>query len=569
MASTATQTTIPAHAESKPLRWLRLPMVLYALILTSHMPMLALQSRNMWPVEHYRYFPFLLGAFAYLVWRRWQEIPGPTECRPNRSSFLALLASFGLLAASQLLWSPWLGTVAAILSALAVVLSFGRMHTSRVLPVWLLLWLLLPLPFHWDERLILWLQGFSSQGGSQMLDYLGYNHVLAGYVIDIPGHQFLVEEACSGVQWLFAILAMAAILAVWLRRPLVHGVLLIASAAFWTVAANVIRVTLVVVLYVQRGVDIGDGWTQAMFGVGLFVVALLMLLSTDRLLWFLLGPPVPGEEHDWLGEPAASDSTVAESHTDVPAPVTTGMRLVMLNLIALAFLSVGVLQTAMGVNRRFARSERISFAEDDHRDDRVPLSDVLSEATLPERLAALKRVESKVQTRSPNSDRGRYSIAWRYAGPQRDAIVSVDFPFAGWHDLAGCYQSRGWEVESWTVMEGDGVHDAFQAPFAELRMKDATARHGHLLVTQFTAEGDALAPPSTLGRSLSAWCVAARNRVLKRFGDLGPEPTTVQVQMLVTSDLPLSDEHHQQARQAFEQAVRQIAEQLWPKGQTP
>ena len=68
-----------------------------------------------------------------------------------------------------------------------------------------------------------------------------YNHVLAGYVIDISGHQFVVEEACRGVQTLFALVAMAAILAVRLRRPLVHGALLVASAVFWAIAVNVIR----------------------------------------------------------------------------------------------------------------------------------------------------------------------------------------------------------------------------------------------------------------------------------------------------------------------------------------
>ena len=566
MASTATQTTTSALPESKPLRWLRLPLVLYALILASHVPMLALQLRHMWLAERYRYFPFLLAAVAYLVWRRWQEIPGLANCRPNRFSFLALLASFGLLAASQVLWSPWLGTMAVIISALAVVLSLGRPLASRVLPVWMLLWLLLPLPFRWDGRLILWLQGLSSQGGSQMLDYLGYDHVLAGYVIQIPGHQFLVEEACSGVQTLFALVAMAAILAVWLRRPLVHGALLVASAVFWAIAVNVIRVTLVVVLYVERGVDVGNGWPQTMFGIGLFVLVLLFLLSTDRLLLFLLGPLGLVKEDAPLRGPDGPDPSAVREQTDAAIPGTNGMSLVMLNFVALAFLSIGVVQTATGVNRRLARNDGISFADDDRRGDRVPLSDVLSEATLPERLGALERVEFKVETRSPNSDRGRYSIAWHYKGSQEDAIVSLDFPFVGWHNLAGCYQARGWQVESWTVVEQDTVEETLGAPCAELQMKDASARRGHVWVRQFTGEGHALAPPSTPGRSLSAWCAAARDRVFNRFGKMVEEPSTLQIQMLITSDLPLDDEHHQRAMRAFQDAVRQITKQLWPEG---
>ncbi|MBC8875344.1 MAG: exosortase U, partial [Planctomycetes bacterium] len=401
---------------------------------------------------------------------------------------------------------------------------------------------------------------------SQMLDYLGYNHVLAGYVIQIPGHQFLVEEACSGVQTVFALLATAAVLAVWLRRPLVHGALLVASAVFWAIAVNVIRVTLVVVLYVERGVDVGNGWPQTMFGIGLFVLVLLFLLSTDRLLLFLLGPLGLVKEDAPLRGPDGPDPSAVREQTDAAIPGTNGMSLVMLNFVALAFLSIGVVQTATGVNRRLARNDGISFADDDRRGDRVPLSDVLSEATLPERLGALERVEFKVETRSPNSDRGRYSIAWHYKGSQEDAIVSLDFPFVGWHNLAGCYQARGWQVESWTVVEQDTVEETLGAPCAELQMKDASARRGHVWVRQFTGEGHALAPPSTPGRSLSAWCAAARDRVFNRFGKMVEEPSTLQIQMLITSDLPLDDEHHQRAMRAFQDAVRQITKQLWPEG---
>lgn len=570
MADSVTQTATSAPAEAKPLPWLRLPAVLYALILAAHLPMLAVQLRKMWLIEHYRYFPFLLAAFAYLAWRRWQQTSGHKTCHPTRASLAVLFVSFALLAASQLLWSPWLGTVAAILVVLAVILSFGRLIAPRLVPVWLLLWLLLPLPFRWDERSILWLQGVSSQGGSLLLDHLGCNHVLAGYVIEIPRHQFLVEEACSGVQSLFALLAIAAILAVWLRRPLVHGLVLFASAAFWAVAVNVIRVTLVVWLFVQNGVDIGSGWQHSVFGVGLFVGELLMLLGTDRLLLLLLEPlPLPAEEESQSSLETASHQVTVDGESEAAPQGSSGLRLVLLNFIAFAFLSAAVIQAAMLVYPRPSHGEHLPIARTDHGDDRVPLAGILSEGALPQNLGGRKRAEFRALTRSRNTDLGRYSIAWRYAGSKDDAVVSVDFPFVGWHYLTGCYQSRGWEIESRTVVENDESQDVTSAPFVELSMRDATARRAYMLVSQFTGAGQRQTPPATPGLSLSAWYVAARNRVLSRFVDLGAEPTTIQIQMLVTSDLPLSDEQRQQALQAFEEATRRITNQLWPKEKTP
>ena len=569
----ATQTVTSAPAEAALLRSLRLPLVAYVLILVSHLPMLVLQLRKMWLTEHYRYFPFLLAAFAFLAWHRWQQISGAKVCRPTRASLAVLFVSFVLLATSQLLWSPWLGTVAAILGVLAVILSFGRSVASSVAPVWLLLWLLLPLPFRWDERFILWLQGISSQGGSFLLDYFGCNHVLAGYIIEIPGRYFLVEEACSGVQSLFTLLATAAILAVWLRRPVIHGLLLIASAAFWAIAVNVIRVTLVVSLFVQGGIDVGAGWQHAAFGAGLFVVELLMLLTTDRLLLFLIEPiglhAAPAEED---APPGESDETVracVERESDLPIHVRHGARLVILGFIATAFVAVGVIQAATLVYHRPSHAERLPVARAGRGNDRVPLADVLLEGALPQTLGTWERAEFRALARSRNSDLGRYSISWHYTGAKEDAIVSVDFPFVGWHYLTGCYQSRGWEIESRTVIEHDQPQELLDAAFVELSMRDATARRGYMLVSQFTGAGDRQIPPATPGLSLSAWYVAARNRVLNRFVDLGAEPTTIQIQMLVTSDLPLNDEQRQQARQAFEEAIRQIAKQLWPKEETP
>lgn len=570
MTSTATQTATSAPAERALLRYLRMPMLAYVIILGSHLPMLTLQLRKMWLVEHYRYFPFLLAAVAYLFWTRWRAIPARPTCRPTRSSLAVVLVSLVLFVASEMLWSPWLGTVAAILSALAVFLSFGGRAASCAVPVWLLLWLMLPLPFRWDERLILWLQGISSQGGSLLLDYFGCNHVLAGYVIEIPGRQFLVEEACSGVQSLFTLVATAAILAVWLRRGFVHAVLFIVSAAFWAIAANVIRVTLTVSLFVQNGVDIGSGWTHTVFGLGLFVGELLMLLSTDQLLLLILErPPQPVEEDESTDVQAAPDQLVVNEETAAARRKSNGLGLVALNLFAAAFLAVAVMHAATFAYQRPKHGESAPVAGTAGEDRRVPLSDVLSEGTLPRKLGAWERHDFRARARTRNNDLGRYSISWRYTGAKEDAEVSVDFPFVGWHYLTGCYQSRGWEIESRTVVEGDESQDAIGATFVELRMRDATARRGYMLVSQFAGAGAQQTPPATPGISLSAWAVAARNRVLSRFVDLGSQPTTIQIQILVTSDLPLDDEQRQQARQAFGDAIRRITEQLWPKEKTP
>ena len=89
---------------------------------------------------------------------------------------------------------------------------------------------------------------------------------------------------------------------------MIHGVLLVCSGAFWAVALNMAGAALTVVLLVARGVDVTDGAAGYLFDGGLFLAALLILLSSDRLLLFLGESPgvkpVEDDEGNLIGVPA-------------------------------------------------------------------------------------------------------------------------------------------------------------------------------------------------------------------------------------------------------------------------
>ena len=75
------------------------------------------------------------------------------------------------------------------------------------LPVWLVMWLIVPPPFRWDFRLIVWLQSSTSRMASMLLDVVGVQHLMEGNVLVLPGHRMLVDEACSGVNSVLVLLA--------------------------------------------------------------------------------------------------------------------------------------------------------------------------------------------------------------------------------------------------------------------------------------------------------------------------------------------------------------------------
>src|SRR5205823_3954299 len=109
----------------------------------------------------------------------------------------------------------------------------GRALVLALLPVWLFLWLAVPLPLGLDQNLITSLQPLTARGSSVLLDQLGVFHVRAGNVIEVPGKRLMVEDACSGIHSLFAVLACTSFFALWSGRPGPWALVLIGLSLGW------------------------------------------------------------------------------------------------------------------------------------------------------------------------------------------------------------------------------------------------------------------------------------------------------------------------------------------------
>ena len=145
-----------------------------------------------------------------------------------RCCFLGL----AVLAAGVIVFYPWFGAVAFVLTACGVVVGLrGRKTRQDLLPVCVLLCFLIPPPLDWDENWIRWMQLATSRASSLVLDVFGELHLMEGNVIMLPGHRLLVEEACSGVSSVFTLLITTGCLIVLARRPALWSALLLTAAS--------------------------------------------------------------------------------------------------------------------------------------------------------------------------------------------------------------------------------------------------------------------------------------------------------------------------------------------------
>ena len=106
-----------------------------------------------------------------------------------------------------------------------------------------------------------------------------------GVVLYLGPYQLLVADACSGINSLFSLEAIALLYLHVVKRggaarKAVIGLLIVPIS----VLANVLRVLFIALLTYHQGNAVGQSFVHELSGLFLFVVALLLIIGLDGLL---------------------------------------------------------------------------------------------------------------------------------------------------------------------------------------------------------------------------------------------------------------------------------------------
>jgi exosortase len=165
------------------------------------------------------------------------------------------------------------------------VWHFGFRQLVRWWLPFALLSLSVPLPEIILNRIALPLQFTASKIGAGLLAWRDIPVMLTGNVINIPGHQLFVAEACSGLRSLTALLSLGVLLgAITLKHP-VSRVLLLAIAIPVAIVLNGVRVFLTGFLVFFVDPKLGEGFMHITEGWLIFLVAFMIL---GAVAWALL-----------------------------------------------------------------------------------------------------------------------------------------------------------------------------------------------------------------------------------------------------------------------------------------
>jgi len=478
---------------SPPWRWLPVAIVLPLA------PWIAVYLAQSWERPAFRFIPLLLVVCGWLLLSRY---------RPSyfgRGGLVGIVLGLGgvaLAASGVVQTSPW-AVYAGAVGMLAVVAGHWRRPEDQAAawPVWLLLGLSVRPPSITADWLTGALQSSSTRVASLLLDSLQVIHYRAGNVIELPQARFMVEEACSGVQSVYTLIFVAAALAVYYRRSLVQAAVLVLSAAFWAAAMNVFRIVGVILMQAWFQEDWTAGWRHDLIGYVALALALVLLWSTDRLVYLLTAPVLEREKSEsmysqlnpliliynrWIGGSTEPFRQVARPLTDGPrsaAPTRAAAPAVGIVFGICLLLGVGGFPASWGVIRAAERQASRSL-------EALPIA----EGALPGEIGPWRLVEFTTERRDSGSQFGEWSSVWNYQSSEMNARVSLDHFFNGWHDLMICYEMIGWKV-----LEREAIADQGEpARTVSVVLLNPSGQRALLLYSLFRLSGEPLPVPDTL-----------------------------------------------------------------------
>jgi len=184
----------------------------------------------------------VIPAAAYMVWSTRDRL-AHIAVEPSRWGVLvlvlsALQAMFGI--ASHWIWISRTAILVSVVGALASVYGW-RMVKALAYPLGTLVLMIAPPTFIY-ERLTLSLQLIASRLGEAFLETLGYSVLREGNILELPGVKLSVEEACSGIRSLTAILFMCVIYNYFFVQGRGTRWLILAAAVPIAIFGNALRI---------------------------------------------------------------------------------------------------------------------------------------------------------------------------------------------------------------------------------------------------------------------------------------------------------------------------------------
>ena len=242
-----------------------------------------------WSREEYSYGYFVPFLVIFFIWQKKNALAET----PFEPSWLGLLVAFGglfLVVFGELATLYVISQYGFLVVLHGVALAALGWRAYRIVAVPLaLLFFVVPLPEFLYNNLSQSLQLISSEIGVWFVRLFGISVYLEGNVIHLAEMQLQVVEACSGLRYLFPLMAVGFIVAYIFKAPLWKKAVVFLSTIPITVLMNSLRIGLIGITVEYWGREMADGilhdfegWVVFMSSLGVLLLEMWLLNLIDR-----------------------------------------------------------------------------------------------------------------------------------------------------------------------------------------------------------------------------------------------------------------------------------------------
>ena len=269
-------------------------LVLIAGLLAVILPTLVFVAESTWSGEQGTHGPIILATGLWLLWHKRESVL-PLVAPPPAWKGLALLIFFVPLFAlsriTQIVEIEGYALYCVVLATLYFIAG-GRILWALAFPLFYLSFVFPP-PDTIIYSATLPIKVAITKGSIALLQMFGYPIGGSGVSIQIGQYQLLVAAACSGLNSIVTLSALALfyIYLVHNERRRLHQVLLLLLILPVAIASNFLRVIFLILLTYYAGEATAQSFLHDLAGISMFILSIGLLYLIDKLLARILRKP--------------------------------------------------------------------------------------------------------------------------------------------------------------------------------------------------------------------------------------------------------------------------------------
>ncbi|KEZ15279.1 Transmembrane protein EpsH [Sphingobium yanoikuyae] len=270
-------------AENGKAKWISGWIAIFAIAIIFIAPLFSDVMRNAWITETGTHMTFILAGSIWLLVEALKD--APIMRAPAKVTVALLVPPLLLYVFARIVGMEWPGWV-AIWAVLTILLHdrFGLPGLRRAIIPLILLFCLVPAPIEIIAPVSDSAIAATTRLAVDLAGLIGIHAAIATPILYVEQYELQVADACAGLSTLFSLIICMLLYAQLRHKNRWRRALLLTFVAIpVALAANVLRVLLVVVIIVTMGEAWAQGLLHELAGLSLFAIALFTLVAIDRL----------------------------------------------------------------------------------------------------------------------------------------------------------------------------------------------------------------------------------------------------------------------------------------------